>query len=147
MHKILIKIYLILFIFSVNAIAEQVNKVEIDGNQRISDETILVLGNIRLNEEFNNDKINESLKSLYETNFFGDINITFKNGILKINLKENPIIEDIEITGIKSKEFLKKLSDEMNLKNRMSFTKRQLDKDITLIKNMFLCFFLITIKL
>ncbi len=124
-----------MFIFSVNAIAEQVNKVEIDGNQRISDETILVLGNIRLNEEFNNDKINESLKSLYETNFFGDINITFKNGILKINLKENPIIEDIEITGIKSKEFLKKLSDEMNLKNRMSFTKRQLDKDITLIKN------------
>ena len=57
------------------------------------------------------------------------------NGLLKINVDENPIIEDIEITGIKNKSFVENLSDSIVLKNRMSFTEDQLKKDLTLIKN------------
>ena len=52
-----------------------------------------------------------------------------------INVNENPIIENIEITGIKSDNQKEKLYESMKLKNRMSFTKDQLKKDITLIKN------------
>ena len=48
------------------------------------------------------------------------------NGILSINVIENYIIEDIEITGMKNQNFLEKLSENIVLKNRMSFTKDQL---------------------
>ena len=61
--------------------------------------------------------------------------MNLKNGILSINVIENYIIEDIEITGMKNENFLEKLSENIVLKNRMSFTEDQLQKDITLIKN------------
>ena len=45
------------------------------------------------------------------------------------------IIDNIEIIGIKNKTFIKEISDIIVLKNRMSFTEIQLQKDINIIKN------------
>ena len=75
------------------------------------------------------------LKKLYDTNFFEDINLDFNSGNLSINVVENPIIENIELTGIKNKTFIKELSDTMFLKSRMSFSEILLQKDINLINN------------
>ena len=61
--------------------------------------------------------------------------MSINNGILNINLIENPIIENIEITGIKSKSFTEDLLENIILKDRMSFTEEQLKRDINLIKN------------
>ncbi|MDC3016699.1 outer membrane protein assembly factor BamA, partial [Candidatus Pelagibacter sp.] len=72
---------------------------------------------------------------LYESNFFSNIDLNINKDILLINVIENPIIENIEITGIKSDNQKEKLYESMKLKNRMSFTKNQLKKDITLIRN------------
>ena len=84
-------------------------------NKRISKQTILVLGDISKNQEFNNDKINNSLKKLYNSNFFSDIDMKLTDGKLAIKVVENPIIEDIEFIGIKNKEFLKKISESIVL--------------------------------
>ena len=70
-----------------------------------------------------------------EDDFFDDIKINLTDGLLSILVIENPIIEDIELTGMKSQDFLNKISENIVLKNRMSFTEEQLQKDITLIKN------------
>ncbi len=115
--------------------ADIINKIEISGNKRISSETIKVLGDVMISKNFDASEQNNTLKKLYDTNFFKDINISFDKGILKILVIENPIIEDIEIVGIKSKKYIEELSKEMSLKNRMSFTENQLNKDIDLIKN------------
>ena len=56
---------------------------------------------------------------------------------MKINVTENPIIENIEITGIKNKNILKTINDEMSLKNRMSFTEAQFNRDLNIIKDIF----------
>ena len=53
-----------------NSIAETIKKIEISGNQRISNESIIVLGDIQINKEFNDETLNSSLKKLYETFFF-----------------------------------------------------------------------------
>ena len=135
MIKFFSKISILLLSFFLLSAAEIVKKIEINGNKRISDESIIVLGDLNVNTKFDNDKLNNVLKSLYETNFFKDIKIDFKNGLLKINISENSIIEDIEITGIKSKDFIENITDKMVLKSRKSFTEDQLKKDITLIKN------------
>ena len=103
MFKILLKIIFFIFFLINLSFAEIVSKIEISGNKRISNDTILVLSDIKIGKELNDDSLNESLKKLYDSNFFRDINFSFTNGLFKINLKENPIIEKINITGIKKK--------------------------------------------
>ena len=71
MKKFLIILFLILFNSSV--FAEVIKKIEISGNERVSDETIKVYGNISLNQNVDNLKINQIIKDLYSTNFFEDI--------------------------------------------------------------------------
>ena len=137
MIKIIFKIVFLYFIFMANSIAEIIKKIEISGNQRISSESIIVLGDIQINKEFNDETLNSSLKKLYETFFFKDIKFEFLNGTLAIVVQENPIIENIEIVGLKNKSLLKKLNDEMTLKNRMSYTENRFLNDIKLIDNIF----------
>ncbi len=135
MNKLLLK-SLIIFLFSVvNSFSEIIDKIEVTGNKRISNETILVLGQIKKGNEFNNDQLNRSLKNLYKSDFFKDIDISFNSGILKIIVVENPIIEDIEIVGVKSTALLEKLNEMMKLKNRMSFSDDLINRDIDLIQN------------
>ena len=135
MIRILIKVlFLLSFIYS-TCFAEKINNIEITGNKRISDETIKILGEISLDSQFNNSKLNKVLKNLYETNFFNDIQISIENKTLIIKLSENPIIENIEIIGIKSKKFKENILENMVLKNRMSYTENQLQRDIDSINN------------
>ncbi len=129
-------INIILFISLIlNANAEKIKDIEVNGNKRISKETILVLGKVDRNEDFDEFKINDILKSLYSSNFFKDINISIENEILKIDLIENPIVEDISFTGVKNKTVIETLEENISLKNRMSFTDEILNKDINLINN------------
>ena len=135
MQKFLLQLITIFFILISVAKSEVIEKIELKGNKRISQETILVLGDIPKGKNFNTTNLNNSLKKLYETNFFSDIQMNLNNGTLIINVVENPIIEDIEFTGEKNKTFIKQISENIVLKNRMSFTENQLKKDINLIKN------------
>ncbi len=135
MFKILIKFLILVLIFTSEVFAEKINQIEVSGNQRISDQTIMVLGNINKDQNFDNDYINNILKDLYNSNFFKDVNILISNGLLKIDVIENPIIEDIQFTGIKNKGLIENISESIVLKNRMSFSEDQLKKDIIFIKN------------
>ena len=107
MHKFFIKVVFIIFLINSISLAEIVNKVEINGNQRISKATIITLGVIKKNINYDNDELNKILKNLYGTNFFNDIELKLSDGTLLINLSENPIIENIEISGIKKKRAYK----------------------------------------
>ena len=55
MKKILIIIYLLLFTNTLSA--EIIKKIEIEGNERVSEETIKVYGGISINQEIDNLKI------------------------------------------------------------------------------------------
>ena len=135
MYKFLTKTILIIFLTFSPSYGEIIENVEVSGNKRISKETIIVLGQINLNQDFSSVDLNNILKKLYDTNFFGNVTLSIDKGILQIKVIENPIIEDIEITGIRNKDFLEKITDELLLKNRMSFSENILNKDIAFIKN------------
>ena len=55
MIQFLIKILILTFLFLSNSNSEIIKKIEISGNQRISSETILVLGNISTNKKHRNN--------------------------------------------------------------------------------------------
>ena len=136
MFKYLSKIVLILLYLSSNSQSEVIKNIEVVGNKRISKETILVLGNIKAETQFTDISLNNALKALYETDFFSDIKFSISdNGLLKINVKENPIIEKININGIKKKSFVENIYSLISLKDRTSFTDFKLERDISLVKN------------
>ena len=127
---------IIIFIFlSTFAKSEIVKKFEISGNKRISDETVIIFSEIKLNEEITEMKLDKALKSLYKTNFFRDINLNFENQILYLKVEENPIIENLQIEGIKKQSLVEFIKDKIQLAEMKSFNEELLSADLDLINN------------
>ena len=130
-----LKILFFLFIFSTSlqnySNANIIQNIEIDGNVRISNETIISFLSLENNQQFDSEKINEITKILYESNFFSNVSIEFKNDKLFIFVTENPIIQEIIFDGIKSKDLLNSITAELKLVSRSSFVKIYADQDLS----------------
>ena len=117
--------------------AEKVNEIIISGNERISEETLIVYGEISKNKDYTQEGINNIIKKLYDTKFFSKISINFSNGVLKINVEENPIINSISLQGEPTKKFTKALLNFMTLKEKSSFIKNDVKKDVEIIREFY----------
>ena len=80
-------------------------------------------------------KLDKALKSLYKTNFFRDINLNFENQILYLKVEENPIIENLQIEGIKKQSLVEFIKDKIQLAEMKSFNEELLSADLDLINN------------
>ena len=128
--------FLLLFFFSSNILfAEMINDVKVAGNKRLSAKTIEVIGQIEKNSEYNQERINNLVKELYSSNFFKDIEIEINDNTLIVNVVENPIIEELKITGIKKDEFREFIEENISLKNRKSFVEYNFRSDLNMIRN------------
>ena len=131
-------VFLILQLSSFNLKAEIVNKIDIKGNSRVSDETVKVYGNIMyVGSNFTKKDLDQILKDLYLTNFFKEINIEIKNNTLFLELTEYPIINQLIISGEKSNNFKNQIKRIINLKEKDSFIENFLSEDINLIKKLY----------
>ena len=129
------KLIFLFVLFTTLASSEVVKNIEISGNKRIANETIIMFGNIEIDVDYNDQKINKILKNLYKTDFFENVSITLKNNILKIKIIENPIIQSIDIKGIKNKRILEVLNENLILKQKNSFIESKVKKDEINLKN------------
>ena len=128
MMKFFINIFFIV-IFSFQANSEIINKIEIEGKNRISNSNIILFGKINLNQDYDNNQINKILKNLYQTDFFKTINISIKNNTLIVKVLENPIVQTIEITGVKNKTILEVLKDNLSLREKNPFVENKVRRD------------------
>ena len=115
-------------------IADTIKEIRINGNERIPDETILMFADINENDDINDDKINDILKDLYDSNFFNNISVSYNKNILTINLEELPIIDNIFIDGIKAKKYEEALRLSLILKPRSSFNEYLLSEEKIIIQ-------------
>ena len=135
MKKILIFLILILTTQNnVYANNKVINQIKIEGNERIPKETIILFSNIKINDKIDDEKINDILKDLYDSNFFENISIKFDKNTLIIKVTELPIINKISITGIKAKKIKNNIFKNFSLKERNSFSEFLLKKEIEQIK-------------
>ena len=130
-------LFSILISFELSLKADVVNKIEINGNKRISDQTVILYGKIKTKEDLTEKKIDEIINNLYSTNFFEEINVEFKNNILTLNLKEYPIINQIIIRGEPSKKLSDQIKENLKLKEKNSFIKSYLASDVEIIKRLY----------
>ena len=120
---------------STYALTDIINNIEITGNKRLSNETIVLFSKLEINKDYNEEDLNISLRNLNDTNFFKKISLKLENNTLLIDVIENPIIEDLKIIGVKNKGFTEKLYSFMILKSRKSFTETTFLKDLSVIQN------------
>ena len=135
MKKILLIISITLFTNILSA--EVIKKIEITGNERISDETIKVYGNFSINQNIDNLKINKIIKDLYSTNFFEDIEVSVSNNTLFVNLAEYPVINEIIIIGEKANKYKKAIIENIKSKKNGPFVKSLIVDDEIIIKKLY----------
>ena len=95
-----------------------VEKIEIVGNERVTDETIMYYLSSREGEYFNENLLKRDFKVLWSTGFFANIRIEEDQGtsgkIIRITIEENPIVKEITYkTGkkVKEKDIVEKLNE------------------------------------
>ena len=135
MLKFFIKIILISFVFLIHVNAEPVKKITVLGNERVSKDTIILFSEIALDENLSNNDLNNIVKKLYKTSFFKDVSVSLIDTNLKITVVENPIIQNLKIDGVKSKELKKLIIQKITLKNSSSFNEFYVKKDLKVIEN------------
>ena len=133
-----IKKLILIFVFYFSLIpvtySEILNSIEINGNERISNESINSFLPIKIGDQVSIQKLNQITKELYETNFFKDVSVEFDNSELIINIIENPIIQNIIFNGIKSNTLKEFIIKDSKLIERSSFVKLFLENDLINMK-------------
>ncbi|MDA9709648.1 outer membrane protein assembly factor BamA, partial [Candidatus Pelagibacter sp.] len=127
-------IFTILFIQSLSY-AEIINEIKIKGNDRITNETIILFGGYNINDNIESSDLNNIIKNLYETSFFKDVSINFEDNILLITVDENPLIQSVVFEGIKNKSLIKGIKEIILQKEKSSFVESKVKKDQDLILN------------
>ena len=127
-----------LFILNLTILkADVVNDLVISGNKRVSDETIKIYGEIDISKDITENELDKILKNLYSTNFFEDVKVQIKNNKLEIVLKEYPVINQLILIGEESNKYKELIKKTIRLKEKKSFIKSFLAKDLETIKKLY----------
>ena len=129
---------ILLICFFINAsvsVAQTYNEIIVTGNKRLSVETVLMFSGLKTNIELDENDLNSAIKELYKTNYFKDIQIINKNKILEIKINENPIIQSIQVKGIKNKSILKQIDEITKKSEKYPFLKNNIQDQKNLLLN------------
>ena len=132
---IFITTFFLIFTFFSKLNAEIYNDIKVKGNKRLSIETVLMFSGLKTEVNLENDDLNQAIKKLYKTNYFKDIKFISNANELIIEIIENPIIQTIEIKGIKNKSILKQLRDITKKSEKYPFLESNIKKERNLLLN------------
>ncbi len=107
-----------------------VSDIRVDGLQRISSGTVFTYLPVERGQALTDAKISETIRALYKTGFFEDVQLDRQGDILVVTVKERPAINKLTVTGnkdIKSDQLLKGLSD-IGLSEGGTFDRLSLDR-------------------
>ena len=132
--RLKIILLIIIYIFHINFSHAQtsddiISNIKIEGNQRVEFDTISSYLNISSGDIFDIDKLNNSLKNLYSTGFFSDVNIIRNGSVILVQVVENPIINRVVFEGNKEIED-EILEAEVSVKSRNLFTRSKIQEDV-----------------
>jgi len=132
--KIIFFIILQIFFFQ-NTYSEVIENFIIKGNERVSNETVIMFSNLKIGDEINNNILNNALKELYYTNYFKDVSVLQNNSIITIKVVENPIIQSVVINGVDRNNILEKLLDVTKKIEKYPFIENKINDQVSLLNN------------
>ena len=133
--KLFLITFTLFFLMIFKSFSETLKDFNISGNERISDETIIMFSEYKQGDAIELEDLNNILKNIYSSNFFENVNINYSNNTLFIKVMELPIIETILFEGIKAKKIKNEITQNLKLKERSSYNKSFFNDDINNIKS------------
>ncbi len=128
---------IIIFFFVILPVnSEVIKEIRVINNDRISKETIQIFSNIKVGENYDQNDLNRILKEIYDTNFFSNVSLEINDGVLIIDVEENPIIQNITVEGIERKELIEDLKSRISSKDKNPFVENNIKNDVLLIKKL-----------
>lgn len=116
--------------------AQTIRQVQVDGNRRVDAETVRNYLSLQPGQNYNAYDADESLKTLFATGLFSDVNIAMRGNTLVVTVVENPIVNIVSFEGNK------KLSDEVLLSEiesqpRSVLTRAKIEGDVQRILQLY----------
>ena len=123
------------FLQSKIAYAEIIKEFNIKGNDRVSNETIIMFSKLNIGNNVNTTDLNNSLKTLFQTDYFKNVSLNMNQGILNITVEENQIIQNITINGIKNDGIYENLNKIVKKIEKYPFIKSKIAEQNILLEN------------
>lgn len=113
--------------------AAVVRRISVQGNQRVDIETIRSYVTVKPGRSFSSFEINESLKQLFATGMFSDVQVYRSGSALIVKVVENPTVNEVIFKGNKRLKDAR-LKGIVQLSGRAIFTDGKLQSDVERIK-------------
>src|ERR1700737_3636497 len=105
-----------------------ISDIRIEGAQRIEPETVRSYLLIQPGESWDDERVDKSLKALFATGLFADVNLSRVGNTLVVKVVENPIINRIAFEGNRKIDE-KDLTAEIQLRPRVVYTRTRVQND------------------
>ena len=113
-----------------------ISNITVRGNQRLEPQTVISYMEINKGDVYDPVKVNASLKALFRTGLFSDVQIFRRRTVLIVQVVENPIINRVNFEG-NSEITDKALKKEVELRARVVFTTARAQKDVERITTLY----------
>jgi outer membrane protein insertion porin family len=110
--------------------------IRVVGTQRIEPETVRSYLQIQPGEPWDEEKLDASLKALFATGLFADVNLSREGNVLVVKVVENPIINRIAFEG-NHKLDDKELNAEIQERPRLVYTRSRVQADVKRILDLY----------
>mgnify|MGYP000075892346 CR=1 FL=1 len=81
--------------------APRVEAIQVEGNQRVEADAVRSYMTLAVGDPITNDGVNRSLKTLFATGLFADVNMRLQGRTVVVSIVENPIINRMAFEGNK----------------------------------------------
>ena len=118
--------------FAQQPVAQQlpvIRQISVSGNERVEPETIGSYLTVKVGDPFDPTQLDISLKNLFATGLFSDVDFQEQNGALIVRVVENPIINRVIFEGNKKLDN-EELAEESRLRPRTVFTRAKVRSDV-----------------
>ncbi|MBE6456033.1 MAG: outer membrane protein assembly factor BamA [Alphaproteobacteria bacterium] len=110
------------------ASAEVLRSVSVNGTQRFENATILNELNFRSGQNITAADLDSATKKLFATGLYSDVSVKMKNGVMLVDVVENPTVYDVYFEGNDRLDD-DVLKTEVELKPRSVYTQRKAQAD------------------
>ena len=118
-----------------NVNSNTIENFNIIGNERVSDQTVIMFSSLNIGDKINENKLNEALKKLYYTDYFKHVELYIQNQIINIKVVENPIIQSVIVEGIEVDSLNEKINEVTSKIEKYPFVENKINEQVILLKN------------
>lgn len=113
-----------------------VNKIQVNGNQRVETATVEAFLNVPLGQPVSKDQLDNAFRRMYDTGLFADLNMVIRNGVLIVDVKENPTVNEVNISG-NDKIDTDKIEPELKVSSRAVYKDADVQSDVKRILTLY----------